>query len=83
MFRQEWVKPMLKTKYHTVYQYACDHGGFVECKHNRGINCFGGADCKKCGWNPTVTEKRKERLKTFYTDYFKFVKLKRKDDSSE
>ena len=74
---------MLETKYHAVYQNAYNHGGFVDCKHNRRINCVSGADCNKCGWNPAVTEKRKERLKTFYTDYYKFIKLKRKDDTGE
>ena len=57
---------MLKTKYHTAYIYAFNHGGFIDCKHNRYINCVTGADCKKCGWNPTIERKRKTKLKTMY-----------------
>lgn len=82
-FRQEWVKLMLENKYHARYQKAYNHGGFVVCKHNEHVNCVGGADCEKCGWNPAVINKRKERLKTFYTDYFKFIKLQRKADIGE
>ena len=74
---------MLETKYHTKYQYACNHGGFIDCKYNKRINCVSGSDCQKCGWNPAVSEKRKGQLKNFYTNYFKFIKLERKDDSDE
>lgn len=65
---------MLKTKYHTAYQYACNHGGFIACKHNRHINCFEGADCKSCGWNPVVETKRKAMLKTLFKKYYEFMK---------
>lgn len=74
---------MLENKCHAAYQFARTHGGFINCKYNRNINCYEGANCQKCGWNPVVAEKRQERLKTFYTNYFKFIKLERKDDSGE
>lgn len=53
---------MLKTKYTTAYLYASNHGGFIDCKHNCWVDCVKGAECKNCGWNPEVSEKRKSQL---------------------
>lgn len=74
---------MLESKYHTKYQYACNHGGFVDCKYNKRINCVSGSDCTKCGWNPAVESKRKAHLETWYKGYLKFIKLERKADIGE
>ncbi len=32
------------------------------CPYNRAIDCIEQSKCKKCGWNPDVENKRKERL---------------------
>lgn len=34
---------------------------FVQCKFNHAVECSHG-DCDRCGWNPEVEKKRKERL---------------------
>ena len=74
---------MLENKYHARYQNAYNHGGFINCKYNRHVNCQAGADCTNCGWNPVEEGKRKAKLETWYKGYLKFIKLERKADIGE
>ena len=36
------------------------------CKYNTGVGCYKADKCDKCGWNPAVTKRRKERRAKAY-----------------
>lgn len=36
------------------------------CAFNYGVTCFEHLGCERCGWNPTVSEKRREKARKKY-----------------
>ncbi len=36
------------------------------CVHNIGVECYKKNKCDKCGWNPQIAEKRKEKAQAKY-----------------
>lgn len=34
-----------------------------ECKYQVGVDCDACSVCEKCGWNPEVDERRKEKIR--------------------
>lgn len=37
------------------------HAVYIPCQYNAGVDCSGG-NCFKCGWNPEVEQKRREKM---------------------
>lgn len=39
------------------------------CPYNQNVECrISKSDCRICGWNPTVDEKRREEFKQYHQD---------------
>lgn len=54
------------------------------CKYKLYIDCIGVQNCKKCGWNPEVEEKRKKKLrKAFKKKSDKWIVGEKKGNANE
>ena len=59
--KQRW-QDAAKRRSQQKAKWQLDGPGLDACVFNEGVACFPAGDCKKCGWNPAVAQKRLERI---------------------